>query len=111
MSAPTYTFSTRVQSAWAAVKQHAKEHHESVTAAYEYTYGPSYTTRAAAKGKATSVSAAPSPAASINSTPASSTPASPRMSLDKAWNNVKKHAKEHHHSVVAAYDALYNVRA
>ncbi|KAI4595695.1 hypothetical protein KJ359_006685 [Pestalotiopsis sp. 9143b] len=89
--------------AWAAVKRHAKEHHQSVNAAYANYYG---TTGAPLPISNTNTPvAARSVPASSSSSAASAAPH--RSSVDKAWSKVKKAAKEHHRSVTAAHSAYY----
>ncbi|ETS73789.1 hypothetical protein PFICI_14735 [Pestalotiopsis fici W106-1] len=91
---------TTFTKAWTAVKRHAKEHHQSVNAAYASYYG---TTGAPLPVSNTNTpTAAKSPAASTTSAAES-----PRSSVDKAWGKVKKHVKEHHRSVTAAHAAYY----
>ncbi|KAH8893949.1 hypothetical protein GQ53DRAFT_101456 [Thozetella sp. PMI_491] len=87
---------SRTQKAWASVVRHAKEHHESVNAAYTTYYGiPKPAASASDRPK--------SPASSASS----GSSAKERSSLDKVWGRVKNHAKEHHASVNAAYSAYY----
>ncbi|KAF3025059.1 hypothetical protein G7054_g10505 [Neopestalotiopsis clavispora] len=94
---------TTFTKAWTAVKRHAKEHHQSVNAAYASYYG---TTGAPLPISNTNSPAAKSPAASVTAAPASVSE-TPRSSVDKAWSKVKKHVKEHHRSVNAAHAAYY----
>ncbi|KAF2114665.1 hypothetical protein BDV96DRAFT_577190 [Lophiotrema nucula] len=69
----------------------AKAHHDSVNNAYEFYYTGSVTPRASVEHKRSS---------STSST-------SSTASMGKAWNSVKKAAKQHHDSVNAAVDTLY----
>ncbi|KAF2749103.1 hypothetical protein M011DRAFT_399603 [Sporormia fimetaria CBS 119925] len=92
--------SSRASDAWKAVKKAAREHHDSVNAAYGAVY-----------------SAGTSRAGSVRPTPAGS----PRISMEQerelaklhrgtgksAWEKVKTRAKDHHRSVNAAYAVHY----
>jgi hypothetical protein len=87
--------------AWKAVKKHAKEHHESVNGAYATYYGAGIYT-------------VPSVAAPVKSLPKESfetertaTNEESVGNVKKVWQAVKKHAKEHHASVNAAYGTYY----
>ncbi|KAI1843121.1 hypothetical protein JX266_010648 [Neoarthrinium moseri] len=96
MSPSSTSFTKTAQDAWAAVKRHAKEHHESTNAAYAAYYG----------AVMTPTTVAPAPSRRPSST-ASSEPR--RSSVDKAWSKVKKHAREHHQGVTAAYTTYYGI--
>ncbi|KAK9771622.1 hypothetical protein SCAR479_11693 [Seiridium cardinale] len=85
-----------LSSAWAAIKRHAKEHHDSVNAAYTTYYG----INTAPQEPVPTSSSSPSPAP---------VETAHRSSVDKAWSKVKKHAKEHHDSVNAAYTTYYGI--
>jgi hypothetical protein len=87
--------------AWKAVKRHAKEHHESVNGAYAIYYGGA--------GAATAPSVAPVKSLPKESFETDRTAVSQETvsSAKKAWQGVKKHAKEHHASVSAAHATYY----
>ncbi|KAF2190621.1 hypothetical protein K469DRAFT_721525 [Zopfia rhizophila CBS 207.26] len=82
--------------AWKSLAKHAKAHHESVNAAYSVYYGG---------GVSASSSTRPSFESARSTSSVDS--AKPESNMNKAWKAVKKHAKEHHESVNAAYGAYY----
>ncbi|KAH6653195.1 hypothetical protein BKA67DRAFT_536889 [Truncatella angustata] len=84
-----------LKDAWAAVKRHAKEHHDSVNSAYAAYYG------------APVQPLVHTPRARAVSPEVSSEPR--RSSVDKTWSKVKKHVKEHNQSVNAAYTSYYGI--
>jgi hypothetical protein len=92
--------------AWSTIKKVAKEHHESLNSAYTVYYG------AGSSSSSSPVSsAAGSPRGSLEATKvlaiedAGQEKQQRRMS--KAWEKVKKAAREHHEGVNAAYDTYY----
>lgn len=92
--------------AWTALKKHAKEHHESVNAAhsqyYEPVHGQAHVPRQIEKTEWVGVES--KEAYKEEGERGEST-------ARKAWASVKKHAKEHHKSVNAAYSTYYGVGA
>ncbi|KAF2792796.1 hypothetical protein K505DRAFT_325905 [Melanomma pulvis-pyrius CBS 109.77] len=90
--------------AWTALKKHAKEHHESVNAAhshyYEPVHGQAYVPRQMEKTEG--VGAESKEVYNDEGERGEST-------TRKAWAAVKKHAKEHHQSVNAAYRTYYGI--
>jgi hypothetical protein len=97
---------TAAQKSWAFVVRHAKEHHESVNA----TVGVYYPQTSATSTPTTSPfpSAAASRRVSADSDVTATSSA--RSSMDKIWDGVKKHAREHHESVNGATAAYYGPR-
>jgi hypothetical protein len=98
---------------WAAIVRHAKEHHESVNAAVD-AYYPSPSPRSSPVSSARSPSVVSFSTASSSSSPRQSfekphrpEPSARRSSLEKLWHGVKKHARDHHESVSAAYATYY----
>lgn len=74
----------------------AKAHHESLNAAYATYYGGGVS---------------PSPSPSRSSSTETSTEPERSSSMSKAWEKVKKAAKEHHEGVNAAYATYYGAGA
>jgi hypothetical protein len=87
--------------AWKAVKKHAKEHHESVNGAYATYYGAG---TSAAPLVTLPVKYVPKESFETERTAVNKESVS---NAKKAWQAVKKHAKEHHASVNAAYGTYY----
>lgn len=107
----TSSTTSTVNKAWSTIKKAAREHHESVNAAYEVYYGQTIRT---------SSSAAPARSLSTASTVSGDNDdLKGKMQLQvkdlenketkarKAWARVKKMAREHHDSVNTAYDAYW----
>ena len=90
-----------VSKAWKAVKKHAKEHHESVNGAYATYYGAGTSTVPSVTAPAKYV------AKESFETERTATNEESVSNVKKAWQAVKKHAKEHHASVNAAYGTYY----
>jgi hypothetical protein len=112
MSASTISNSSAskyARNGWNAIKRHAKEHHESVSLAYQAYYGvPTGGVVTQRHMQQLPNAAAAGPSSSASSAASSS---SPRSSFDRAWGSVKRHAREHHRSVTAAHAALYGTAA
>lgn len=93
----TSTASSKVRRAWIAIKQHAKEHHESVNAAYSLYYGqgpvqsPRRLEWTGYEGQ----------------TKRRTRDDCEESKAKKAWEKLKKHAKEHHDENNAAFQACY----
>jgi len=85
------------QSLLKTIAAHAKEHHDSVNAAFVATYSPGI-------HNTTNI---PSTRPSMDSQRTTSTSSS-TSTLSKTWSSIKKHAKEHHESVNAAYATYYS---
>lgn len=100
-SQASQTSTSPLSKAWKSVKKHAKEHHESVNGAYATYYG--------AGASAVPVVAAPIKSVSKESFETERTAVSGESvgSVRRAWQGVKRHAKEHHASVNAAYGTYY----
>lgn len=94
-SAPTTTPNTSRKS----LSQIIKDHHRSVTAAYETYYGAGVYT------PSTSRSASVAPSSARPSADAERTMS--ESSIKKAWNKAIKAAKDHHDSVNAAVNVYY----
>lgn len=93
--------------AFARFAQKVKEHHDSVNAAYTTYYGVGEPATPFTSGTP-STSARPSARPSMESQRStSSTEARRPSSANKAWQKVKKAAKDHHQSVNEAYATLY----
>ncbi|KAI9151511.1 hypothetical protein HJFPF1_08715 [Paramyrothecium foliicola] len=90
------------QKVWAAVVRHAKEHHESVNGAVNAYYPHTISQPAVSYNKSASS------ASSLAESPASTPSSSRRSSVEKIWDGVKRHAKEHHESVNSAVSVYYH---
>ena len=109
--------SSSLKSAWTAVTERAKAHHESVQGAYEVYYGAG--TRNPIPRQSTSSSRSPAVSSSASSIMSKATSASdkessvslltksPATSKPSTWSRIKQHAREHHESVNAAYEVYY----
>jgi hypothetical protein len=74
----------------------AKDHHESVNAAYASYY---------TGGRSSYIS--PRPSLDSQNSQKSSSSQTSTSGMSKAWQSVKKAAKEHHQSVNATYETYY----
>jgi hypothetical protein len=101
-STPSSERSSSVSKAWQSVKKAAKEHHESVNAAYA-TYYSGGVSPSPSKNN----SAVATPRASVESVRNEQEVQKEESGMGKAWGKVKQAAKEHHRSVNAAYGTYY----
>lgn len=88
--------------AWTAVKKAAREHHESVNAAYGVHYSA---------GSSAASSRAPSAATTPRQSTEAAAPTVAAVQEKRksgVWSKVKKAAREHHESVNAAYGVYYS---
>jgi hypothetical protein len=104
------TSSKKSNSTWYSIKKAAHEHHESLNSAYAVYYGAG----AASRGSSATSSAVQSPRGSLEEAEQAMISGKPgqenqkkERGVSKAWEKVKKAAKEHHESVNAAHRAYY----
>lgn len=103
------TTSTSTHSFLSSLSHHAKQHHASIQSAYESYYAPGFrassvSTPSASKPGSQRNSSVDSER-SVESTAVSSSPS------PSAWQKVKRHAREHHRAVNAAYGLYYGAPA
>jgi len=105
-----------INKAWSTIKKAAREHHESVNAAYTTYYGAGFTGTPSVAPAPRSASLSPSLDSSISVDSIELEKEALRMeeerkeresAASKAWKKVKEAAKEHHRSVNQAYAVYY----